>query len=299
MSNDLKPIEGSDWLNDIRDNFKELNGGVGNAYFAIQATEAFYDKFMESHDVTYLDGSKAVHNTIQAAIDATLANRGDAVYVIGEWAITVPILLNKWGTALIGSTLWNNLMGGGNSNITCTGEAVSVVNVTKAKTLIENLVLYMNGIGTTKGIEYSGSAPSQSVLRNLAIIKNGGDDAEGQGIKFTTVPTRSCFSDLFISGNTSGAKRLNQGILGASYSCVFKRIVIGRTAYQAIYNVGTSNDLYDDVTILPSCSVGMEIGGVDAASSLIKHCHNLAATPGTSTAIISQSYIAGLSAYTG
>jgi len=273
--------------------------GSGNTYYAIQTSEAFYGDFYKSHYEAYPDGTANIHNTVQGAIDATTANRGDIVFVIGEFAVTTRVILNKWGTSLIGLTTWNNRMGGGNSNITCTGVATSTLNITKAKTLVANLVLYQNGTGTTKGIEYSGSAPSQSVLRNICIIKNGGDDAEGQGIKFTTVPTRSSFTNLFISGNASGSARLNQGILGASYSCNFEDIVIGRTAYQAIYNVGTSNDLYKDITILPSCSVGLEIGGVDAASSAIVNCHVMAATAGTSTAAISTSYTTGTTAYTG
>jgi len=272
---------------------------LSNVYYAIQDTETYYDDFYELNYREYADGTVSIYNTIQAAIDATMANRGDQVIVVGEWAITTPILLNKWGTTLRGATDWNNEMGGGNSNITCTGDAVSVINVTKAKTHIENLVLYMNGTGTTKGIEYSSAAPSQSLVRNVAIIKNDGDDAEGQGIKFTTVPTRSTFSNIFISGNTTGTKKLNQGILGASYSCLFKDITIGRTAYQAIYNVGSSNDKYEKITVLPSCSVGTEIGGVDAASSAMIDSRIMAATPGVSSLAISQCFTTGTTAYTG
>lgn len=278
----------------------ELGAMQGHYYYAIQDTEAFYATFYADHYQAYSDGTVSIYNTIQAAIDACTANRGDIVYVIGEWTITTPVLLNKWGTSLIGLTTWKNQTGGGNANITSTETSGSVVNVTKAKTLIENLVLYMNGGGSEPyGILYSGSAPSQSVVRNVCIIKNGGLAAEGVGMHFHTVPTRSLFEDIFISGNTSGTLRLNQGIVGASYSCIYRNIVIGRTAYQAIYNVGTSNDLFDKITVLPSCSIGLEIGGVDAASSAITNCRVMATTPGVSAAIISGSYITGLSAYTG
>lgn len=256
-------------------------GTSGNVYYAIQTSEAFYTDFYNNHFVTYTDGTNSIYNTIQGAIDATTNNRGDIVYVIGEWAISTAILLNKWGTTLRGYTTWKNQMGGGNSNITSSESSGAVINVTKAKTCIEDLVLYVNGAGAEPyGILYSGSAPSQSVVRNVCIIKNGGLNAEGIGIHFHTVPTRSLFENIFISGNTTGTVNFNQGIQGASYSCTYRNITIGRCYYQAIYNVGSSNDVFDGIVVQSTCGTGLEIGGTDGASSCIINSRNFATVVG-------------------
>jgi hypothetical protein len=58
-------------------------------------------------------------------------------------------------------------------------------------------------------------------------------------------------------------------------------------------------DLFENITCMPTCAVGLTITGTESTQSAIVNCHNMAATPGASTAIISQSYITGLSAYTG
>ena len=273
--------------------------GGGNVYWAIQDTEAFYAQFLLDHPGTYPDGSAKVYTTIQGAIDACTANRGDIVYVVGEWTSAVTITLNKWGTSLIGATNWNNITGGGNSNITCTGAGIATLTVTKAKCHVENLVLYANGTGATKGIEFASSVPSQAIIRNVEIVKNGGDSAAGYGICGTTVPVRACFENIKITGNSTHSLKWAVGIQSASYGCVWKNIIISDTSSQAFYNVGTSSDVFYNITCLPSCATGLQIGGTDAGSSVIQHCHVLAGIPGTSTAIISESYIAGLSAYTG
>jgi hypothetical protein len=152
----------------------------GNAYYAIQTTEAFYADFVMDYGQTYTDHTYSIHNTIQSAIDAVTANRGDIVYVVGEWTVTATestkINLNEWGTTLKGLTDWENMTGGGNANITCAEEAVATVTVSKAKCHIENLVIYFNGAGEAMGIEFKTNAPSQTVIRNVEVVKNGGSN---------------------------------------------------------------------------------------------------------------------------
>jgi hypothetical protein len=272
--------------------------GAGRMFYAIQPTEAFYDDFVGMMGY-YPDGTPKFYTTLQAAIDACVNNRGDVVQFIGEWTSALNLVnLNKWGITFKGATDWNNITGGGNSNITCTGEALSTIIISHAKVHLENLVVYANGVGETCGIEFKTSAPSQTLIQDVEIVKNGGDAAAGRAIKGTTVPTRSLFQRIKITGNSTHAIKWIVGIQSASYGCVWKDIIISDTTAQAIYNVGSSGDLFDNITAMPSCVTGFEIGGVDAANSVMQRCHNLAAAPGTSTAIKSECYIAGLSAYT-
>jgi hypothetical protein len=270
---------------------------TGNIYYAIQDSEAFYSVFRDTYQMTYPDGTEKVHTTIQGAIDATTANRGDIVYVIGEWTSAVTITMNKWGTSLIGATAWNSITGGGNANITCTGDAIATITVTKAKTHIENLVIYCNGTGATKGIEWTSSAPSQQVVRNVEIVKNGGDADVTIGMHFNTTPTRGEFSNIKITGAANNTNQLGTGIEGGGYSNVFRDIVISNCHYGIIAD--TYGDLYQRVLIMNTCAHGMDIYGTGAAQSMIVDCRNAAVAKGTLTnTIIVASYTTGLTELT-
>ena len=270
--------------------------GAGRKFWAIQATEPFYAEFVAAKGL-YPDGVAKCYTTIQAAIDACVANRGDIVYVIGEWTSAVTITLNKWGTTLKGATDWESITGGGNANITCTGAGIATLTVTKAKCHVENLVLYCNGAGATKGIEFASSAPSQAVVRNVCIVKNGGDTDVSIGIHFATTPTRGEFSNIKITGPTNDASRLSYGIEGGEYCCVFRDIIVSNCS------VGIGLDTYGGLflrcVIMPTCNKGMDIYGTSAAQSAIVDCRNMGAAKGTLTnTVISGSYTTGLTELT-
>ena len=284
-------------LADLKDGSLAMGAGSGNIYFAIQSTEAFYPIFRDTYQKTYPDGTQSVHTTIQAAIDACLANRGDIVYVIGEWTSAVTVTLNKWGTSLIGLTNWNSITGGGNSNITCTGAGIATLTVTKAKCHVENLVLYANGTGATKGLEFATSAPSQSIVRNVEIVKNGGDNDQTIGLHFATTPTRGEFSNIKITGAANNTNSLSNGIEGGGYSNVFRDIIISNCTVGI--GMDTYGDLFQRVIVAGTCGTGMNIYGAAAAQSMIVDCRNMAAAKGTLTnTIISGSYTTGLTELT-
>jgi len=266
--------------------------GAGNVYYAIQSTEAFYDDFYTDNYKLYTDGTYSIYNTIQGAIDACTANRGDIVYVIGEWTVTTAVVLNKWGTSLIGATNWNNITGGGNSNITNATAAGACINVTKAKCHVENLVLYFNGTGDTFGINFTGSAPSQTVVRNVECVKNGGDSAAGIGIHFGTVPTRSIFENIKITGATRNTLSMAYGIEGGGYSNVYKNILVSNATVGI--NLDTYGDLFDHIIIAPTCVTGLVLTGTDAGQSMVVDSYDMAASAGSISAIISGSYSTGL-----
>jgi hypothetical protein len=271
----------------------------GNAYYAIQTTEAFYADFVMDYGQTYTDHTYSIHNTIQSAIDAVTANRGDIVYVVGEWTVTATestkINLNEWGTTLKGLTDWENMTGGGNANITCAEEAVATVTVSKAKCHIENLVIYFNGAGEAMGIEFKTNAPSQTVIRNVEVVKNGGSNTTGTGIHFATVPTRSMFENIKVTGSAA-ANSMAYGIEGGGYSNVFKNVQISNAVVGI--NWDTYGDLFDHIVIMPTCTTGMVINGTSAANSLIVDSHNAAAAKGTIAAATSGSYTTSLTTLT-
>jgi hypothetical protein len=269
----------------------------GHVYYAIQTTEAFYTDFYHDMAEVYTDGTHSIYNTIQEAIDACTANRGDIVYVIGEWTSAVTITLNKWGTSLIGLTDWNNQTGGGNANITCTGEGIATLTVTKAKCHVENLVIYFNGDGATFGINFASSAPSQAVVRNVEIVKNAGTAADaGIGMHFATVPTRALFENIKITGPTSNSKTMAYGIEGGSYSCVFKNIQVSNATVGI--NLDTYGDLFDHIIIMPTCTTGLVLTGTSATQSLVVNSYDAAVSAGSITAATSGSYSTSLTTLT-
>ena len=269
---------------------------TGNIYYAIQDSEAFYPVFLDTYQMTYPDGTNKVHTTIQSAIDATLANRGDIVYVIGEHTVTSTVLMNKWGTSLIGATAWNSITGGGNANITCAEAATATITVTKAKTHIENLVIYFNGTGATTGIRWASSAPSQQVVRNVEIVKNGGTDAAGIGMHFDAVATtRSEFSNVKITGPENDTSRMAYGIEGGGYSNVFRDVLVSGATVGI--NWDTYGDLFLRVIIAGNVGTGMNIYGTSDTQSMIVDSRNMAIAVGTlGTTKISASYTTGTTA---
>jgi len=256
-----------------------LEEGGGNVYYAIQATEAYYDTFVAEHQTAYEDGSVSIHNTIQDAIDATTIVRDDVVIVIGEWDITTPILLNKYGVTLMGLS-GDSQMGGKNSKITSTVAADSVITMSAARTAIENIMLFMNGTGLTSGIRIHGG--SQLRIRNVCIVKNDGTDNSGYGINITAAPTWSLFENIKITGKINNTLRLQRGISGASYNCIYRNILVSNTEGQGLYIPTSGGDLFENIVLAPTVTTGLEITGT---GSMLVNCRNMAATEGVSTAI--------------
>lgn len=63
----------------------ELSGKYpGNIYYACQSDRTFYADFYSAYYKKYEDDSVSIHNTIQAAVDASSAYRGDLVIVMPD-----------------------------------------------------------------------------------------------------------------------------------------------------------------------------------------------------------------------
>lgn len=75
---------------------------TGNVYWVKKTTDTDYADFLAEHSITYADGTVAVYNTIQTAVDATQDGRGDAIVVCqGKWVEDV-VVYNKTGVRLYG-----------------------------------------------------------------------------------------------------------------------------------------------------------------------------------------------------
>ncbi|MBU2249837.1 MAG: hypothetical protein KKD77_24030, partial [Gammaproteobacteria bacterium] len=69
----------------LRDMVGQLKGKYpGNIYFACQSDRSFYKYFYDRYYELYEDNSVSIHNTIQAAINAASAYRGDMVIVMPD-----------------------------------------------------------------------------------------------------------------------------------------------------------------------------------------------------------------------
>lgn len=91
---------------------------AGNVYYVMQAANPLYPAFSASHGGSHEDGSAIVHTTIQSALDATVANRNDYVFVMpdsSDYDITAALTMSKARTHLIAAG--GNGWGGMQSNL--------------------------------------------------------------------------------------------------------------------------------------------------------------------------------------
>lgn len=75
-------------------------GTVGNCYYVIPSTKAFYSTFVKDYQCTYTDGSKSVYRdtgdgaAIQTAIDASKGGRNDYIFVLtGNYNLTAALTM--------------------------------------------------------------------------------------------------------------------------------------------------------------------------------------------------------------
>ena len=89
---------GAAYLGDLADGHLAMGLGIGNVYWVIKSTEAYYSTFLADHQRTYTDGTSAVYTDIQTALDATVANRNDYVIVQpseSDYDLTAELTLSK------------------------------------------------------------------------------------------------------------------------------------------------------------------------------------------------------------
>lgn len=169
--------------------------GVGNVYVVIKSTEAFYDELATRFDHTYGDGSVAVHNDIQSALDVTVECRNDYVVVWpsdSDYDITAALTLSKKSVHLICPAGMGYDRGATNAvRIHQTTSATSIFTVSDAAVEIAGFYLKPY-IGRTF-IDLSAGAyapnihhntfPLQTTTTNYAAILGAGDGCAWGGIE--------------------------------------------------------------------------------------------------------------------
>jgi hypothetical protein len=277
----------------------ELNFGFGsgNTYYAIQATDSIYGEFYKKYFEKFDDGSVSIYNTIQGALDATVANRGDTVVIMGGWTITDTLSVDrKYGLRITGENPFGEFTGGP-AEITYNGVGVAFT-LSSPKTILSDLTFYMGGTPMTTNtvcLDISQRVFSHSVIRNVNIRKTGGTDAQGHAIRAGS-PSSSTFEDIMITSASGNANRWQTGILATGDDlCHYKNLWIGGTEGFAIYNPGTKQSLYEKIFVMPSCNDGLTLTGVTSA---IVDSRDMAAAEGTNTVIKSQSFTTGTTAMT-
>jgi hypothetical protein len=270
-------------------------GQTGNTYYAIQTTETFYQEFYDAHFITYPDGSVNIYNTIQGALDACKADRGDTVYIVGGWTITSTLTLDRiYGIRVIGVNPFCTSRGG-QAEITYNGVGTAMA-FSNPKMWLSDITLYMGGTpmtSTTIGLDLSGRVFSHGVVKNFNIRKTGGTDAQGHAIK-TGSPSSSVFEDIQINSPAGNGARWQTGILMTGDDlCHFKNIEVGGTEGFAIYNPGSTRSLYEHIIAMPSCDDGITLTGITSA---IIDSRIMSGAEGATTAIKSGCYAIGLNA---
>ena len=112
-----------------------IGGGRGRTFWVMAAATTGYAKFFKDHNVVE-DGTNSVYNTLDAAISACTANRGDVIYVTEGYTEAVTsssIACDVAGVTIIG-------LGRGSFKPTFTFAATSsTINVTAANCEFRNL----------------------------------------------------------------------------------------------------------------------------------------------------------------
>jgi len=91
-------------VTDLKGGHAAIGLGVGNVYYVIKSTEAYYDQFLTERQGVYNDGSVIVHTDIQSALDATVECRNDYVIVQpadADYDITETLTMTKKAVHLI------------------------------------------------------------------------------------------------------------------------------------------------------------------------------------------------------
>ncbi len=149
------------------------NLGVGNVYFVIKSSEAYYDAFVEARQHQYSDGSFSVHadagtgDGIQTALDACVANRNDYVIVQpsqSDYDLTVALTLSKKAVHLLCPAGFSYGVGANNAcRIHQTGSA-PVIEVSDSA--IEIAGFYFKNAATEGGIIISNSTYGLNIHNN-------------------------------------------------------------------------------------------------------------------------------------
>ena len=217
--------------------------------------------------------------TIQAAIDKAIDLAGTFIYVTGSQTVTTPILCNKYNVHIYGVPDMDNHTGG-NCSLTYGVDDSPLFLMSKTKLRFENLRITLHNTKCVAFSVYDNEADttaavalSQCMWKNINIYKDAGSNGEGNAFRIQS-PTACTFDNIKIVA-ASSHHLLGGFLLTGSIRSNFLNIYIGNCAGTAIYDPGSVDTVYENITILNSCLVGCDIAG---NTSMLRDSRILATT---------------------
>jgi len=191
-------------LTDLRDGMSAVGLGVGNVYYVIKTTEAFYPTFVEDHEVQYRDGSSSIHNTIQSGLDACVANRNDYVIINPsqtDYDITAALTLSKKAVHLICPAGLGNRVGSTAAcRIHCHSFDGAVLEISDSS--IEVAGLYLKSYAKQTILKLKTNAYAPNIHNNNFIFAPASTDS-------LPVITNVCAGDTLYDGGSWGSIESN------------------------------------------------------------------------------------------
>ena len=175
-------------LEDVRGGLAARGLGIGNIYYVVKSSEAFFDQFLADHQGTYGDNSAIVHpddgagSGIATALTATVANRNDYVIVNpseSDYDLTATLTLNKKAVHLIAPAGFGYSVGACNAvRLEQTG-AYPIMTVSGSA--VEIAGFYLKNKAAYGGIQISNSTYGLNIHHNYfaMYMSDGGEPLLG------------------------------------------------------------------------------------------------------------------------
>lgn len=210
----------------------------GHVYWVKETTSADYDNFIKERQVQYENGKFSVYNTLDAALNACVANAGDVILISPDYTETVTAVktITKAGVSIIG-------LGEGMLRPTITGNGtIDVFSVEAANVTIENIIfpapetdnqtadINVAGAGCVVRNTYHIGSQTSKNKTDIITVASGGDDLLVEGVRvFNTVV--DCVSFLSFEAAVARAEVRNCSVQGTFSTAVVMDEAAATLAY--------------------------------------------------------------------
>jgi hypothetical protein len=279
--------------------------GAGNIYYVIQSSNDDYTRFVRDMMFSYPDGTVSVYGTIQAALDACVAERNDYVYVMpdsADYDLTATLTMSKKAVHLIGPGAMPGIPGATNAArihqtgayaaITISGQACEVaglfIKCKQDKTGIEisaaahNANIHNNfvalattdGAATQYGIHATGESQGLAIYENYVTnySPEGTSKTIGGGIVLDNGTRAIVDKNIVTTGGFGTTMSVGLGLSGAQIIASNNRLVESKSGSPAsstfTLGISAAND-----TVLFDNRVSMTFGNIaNALSGMHSDC---------------------------
>ena len=166
--------KGVSTLNDLVGGRAGIGLGIGNIYYVVKSTEAFYGDLSATYDQVYNDGSVAMHTSIESALAATVECRNDYVVVWpsnSDYDIdTAALVMNKKSVHLIAPSGMGYDRGASNAvRVEQTTDSIPLIAVSDAA--IEIAGFYFKPYIGQSHITLSAAAYAPNIHHNTFVLQ--------------------------------------------------------------------------------------------------------------------------------